>query len=67
LRGLTGHADVDSILARLLAANLDFRTAVSENAAAAEIQVRLHGVGVGPFAGNHGRIKRRYIVGAAQA
>jgi phenylacetate-CoA ligase len=54
---LDGHtADADL-------ASRDFRTAVSEDPRAGEIQVRLHGVGAGPFAGNHGRIKRRYIVG----
>ncbi|MGE3913365.1 MAG: phenylacetate--CoA ligase family protein [Chloroflexota bacterium] len=57
----------ERVVSRLMAANLDFRTAVSENASAAEIQVRLHYPGTGPFAGNHGRIKRRYIVGGVGA
>jgi phenylacetate-CoA ligase len=53
------------VVGRLLAVNLDFRASVSEDPAAAEIQLRLHGLGAGPFAANQGRIKRRYIVGKA--
>src|SRR5262249_47896408 len=52
------------VVERLLAANLDFRASVGEDPAAAEIQLRLHRPGGGPFAANQGRIKRRYIVGA---
>ena len=51
------------VLDRLTAANLDFRASLAEDRRAAEIQVRLHAVGAGPFAANHGRIKRKYIVG----
>ena len=72
LDGHIGDTDLavrlrERVLSRLLAANLDFRTAVSEHPDAGDIQIRLHGVGAGPFAGNHGRIKRRYIVGKRQA
>ena len=35
----------------------------AEDSRAGEIQVRLHRAGSGPFAVNHGRIKRRYILG----
>ena len=53
------------VVDRLLAVNLDFRASVSEDPSAAEIQLRLHPPGGGPFAANLGRIKRRYIVGGA--
>jgi phenylacetate-CoA ligase len=50
------------ILARLLENNRDFRAAISEDPSAGEIVVRLHAPGDGPFADNHSRIKRRYIL-----
>jgi phenylacetate-CoA ligase len=53
------------VVDRLLATNLDYRTAVREDASAGELLVRLHAVGEGPFAANSGRIKRRYIVQGA--
>jgi phenylacetate-CoA ligase len=53
------------VVERLTAVNLDFRSSLAENPRAAEIQIRLHGPGGGPFAGNSGRIKRRYIVAAS--
>jgi phenylacetate-CoA ligase len=52
----------ERVVNRLVAANLDFRTSLAEDKRAAEIQIRLHRVGTGPFAANQGRIKRRYIV-----
>jgi phenylacetate-CoA ligase len=52
------------VVERLLAVNLDFRASVSEDPSAAEIQLRLHPPGGGPFTANQGRIKRRYIVGS---
>ena len=55
------------VLARLLANNLDFRSAVAEDASAGEIVVRLHGAGLGPFQANSDRIKRRYIVPSTPA
>ena len=54
----------ERVLKRLLAANHDFRASLAEDSRAGEIQVRLHRAGSGPFAANHGRIKRRYIVGS---
>lgn len=50
------------ILARLLGANRDFRTAVEENPEASMLLIRLHEPGRGPFSYNSGRVKRRYIV-----
>jgi phenylacetate-CoA ligase len=55
----------ERIVRRLVSANLDFRASLAEDSRAAEIQVRLYRAGSGPFAVNHGRIKRRYIVGSA--
>jgi hypothetical protein len=52
--------------AALRAANHDFWASLAEDSRAGEIQVRLHGAGSGPLAANHGRIKRRYSVGAAR-
>jgi phenylacetate-CoA ligase len=54
----------EQVVSRLVATNLDFRTSLAEDRRAAEIQIRLHRAGTGPFAANHGRIKRRYIVGS---
>jgi len=53
----------ERVVKRLLAANRDFRASLAEDSRAGEIRVRLHPAGGGPFAANHGRIKRRYIVG----
>jgi phenylacetate-CoA ligase len=50
------------VYAHLLEANRDFRASVGEDRSAGEILVRLHAPGQGPFAGNAGRIKRRYIL-----
>ncbi|HEY0870034.1 MAG TPA: hypothetical protein VGD55_06530, partial [Acidothermaceae bacterium] len=47
---------------RLLGNSADFRSAVAEDLAAADIRVALHLEGAGPFVGNATRIKRRYIV-----
>jgi phenylacetate-CoA ligase len=68
LDGLTDDSELagrlrGQVVRRLVAANLDFRTSVAEDPRASEIQIRLHRAGSGPFAGNQGRIKRRYIVG----
>ena len=50
------------IVTGMLAQNRDFRTAVGEDARAADIQVQLHATGAGPFAANAGRIKHRQVV-----
>jgi phenylacetate-CoA ligase len=47
---------------RLLANTADYRSAVAEDPAAADIRAVLHIEGTGPFSGNATRIKRRYIV-----
>lgn len=52
-------------LARLLATNRDFRSAVDEDRSASDLRIHLHAPGQGPFMVNSGRIKRRYIVRAA--
>jgi phenylacetate-CoA ligase len=52
----------ERVLNRLLAANLDFRQAVREDASAGDIHLRLHPAGSGPFAGNSNTLKRRYIL-----
>lgn len=52
---------------RLLVTNLDFRSAVHEDASTGEIILRLHGAGMGPFQANGTRIKRRYIVPSTPA
>lgn len=72
LEGSTEDADLKArlrgeIVRRLVAANLDFRASLAESPKAAEIQVRLHRPGSGPFAANQGRIKRRYIMNAPAA
>lgn len=51
----------------LVAHNRDFRAAVGEDPSTSQIIVRLHAPGQGPFAGNVGRIKRRYILKPAEA
>jgi phenylacetate-CoA ligase len=53
---------VCAVRERLLANSADYRSAVSEDPAAADLRVVLHLEGCGPFAGNAARIKRRYIV-----
>jgi phenylacetate-CoA ligase len=55
------------VVDRLLATNLDFRSAASEDAAVKDFRVLLHPTGTGPFAADGGRIKRRYIVPALGA
>jgi phenylacetate-CoA ligase len=50
------------VFARLMAVNRDFKTSVDEDPSAAELLVRLHEPGAGPFAANRTRIKRRYVV-----
>ncbi|HEU5003550.1 MAG TPA: phenylacetate--CoA ligase family protein [Actinomycetota bacterium] len=47
---------------RLMAASRDFAAAVAEDPATGDVAIRLHAPGEGPFAGNAGRIKQRYIV-----
>ena len=47
---------------RLLANTADYRSAVAEDPAAADLRAVLHLEGTGPFSGNATRIKRRYIV-----
>jgi phenylacetate-CoA ligase len=51
-----------AIRERLLANSRDYQAAVEENPRAAELVVRLHAVGTGPFADDASRLKRRYIV-----
>jgi phenylacetate-CoA ligase len=55
----------ERVLTRLLSTNLDFRAAAREDASAGELILQLHATAEGPFASNDGRIKRRYIVPAA--
>jgi phenylacetate-CoA ligase len=50
------------VVAHLIEHDRDFRAAVSEDSSAAQILIRLHAPGTGPFAGTGGRIKRRYIL-----
>jgi len=57
----------ERVLDRLLRCNLDFRAASREDASAAEIVVRLHPTGEGPFSENSGKIKRRYILRSSTA
>ncbi len=53
---------VCAVRERLLANSADYRSAVNEDRAAADIRVFLHTEGTGPFVANATRIKRRYIV-----
>jgi phenylacetate-CoA ligase len=55
---------VKTVRERLLANSADYRSAVAEDPAAADIRALLHAEGAGPFTENARRIKRRYIVGA---
>jgi phenylacetate-CoA ligase len=57
---------VECVRARLAMNSADYRAALLEDPRAAEIQLTLHATGTGPFAGNAGRIKRRYVVASAQ-
>jgi phenylacetate-CoA ligase len=50
------------VVARLMVINRDFKTSVDEDPSAAELLLRLHEPGAGPFAANRTRIKRRYVV-----
>lgn len=52
----------ERIVDRLMTANRDFRDAVGENPQTAEVQVRLHRNGEGPFAGGRGAVKQRRVV-----
>jgi len=47
---------------RLRAASADYRTALAESAAAADIRARLWEPGTGPFAANGARIKHRHVI-----
>jgi phenylacetate-CoA ligase len=47
---------------RLMASSRDFAAAVAEHPATADIAIALHAPSEGPFAGNAGRIKRRYVI-----
>ena len=65
-RGSVDDADlrgrlVCAVRERLLTNSADYRSAVAEDPAAADIRVLLHAEGSGPFAGNATRIKRRYV------
>jgi phenylacetate-CoA ligase len=67
--GASGDADLAErlrrgVVARLMAVNRDFKSSVEEDPSAAELLVRLHEPGTGPFAANRARIKRRYVVRA---
>lgn len=55
---------VTAVRERLLANSADYRSAVAEDPAAADIRALLHAQGTGPFTENARRIKRRYIIGA---
>jgi phenylacetate-CoA ligase len=55
---------VVAVRERLLANSADYRSAVAEDPAAADIRAQLHAEGCGPFVENASRIKRRYIVGS---
>jgi phenylacetate-CoA ligase len=70
--GASGDADLAErlrrqVFARLMAVNRDFKTSVDEDPSAAELLVRLHEPGTGPFAANRTRIKRRYVVSTPTA
>ena len=54
-----------SVRDRLAATSADFRSALAESPAAADIRVRLWPPGTGPFAANVTRIKRRYLLPTA--
>jgi phenylacetate-CoA ligase len=56
------QALTETVRRKLYEVNADFREAVHEDATAAEIQVKLHASGSGPFAVNNGRIKQAYVV-----
>jgi len=47
---------------RLAKNSRDFKEAVAENPKTGELQVQVHALGTGPFAGMNSRIKRRYII-----
>ena len=53
---------VGAIRDRLARNSSDYRAALAEDPRAARLEVRLHEVGTGPFAGSSTRIKRRYVV-----
>lgn len=50
-----------SVRTHLISASADYRSAVSEDASAGEIDVAVHTPMTGPFADQDSRIKRRYI------
>jgi phenylacetate-CoA ligase len=52
----------DRLVGHLSAVNRDFRTALKEDVAAGDLQVRFHQPGTGPFAANSSRIKRVFTV-----
>ena len=53
---------VVTIRSRLAASSADYRAALSEAPAAADIRVHLWPPGTGPFAANAGRIKQRHVL-----
>jgi len=50
------------VVDRLSANSRDFKAAVAEDPRTAEVLVRLHAAGTGPFAGSGDRLKRRYVI-----
>jgi phenylacetate-CoA ligase len=52
----------DRVIARLARNSRDFKTSLSEDPKARDIEVKVHEMGTGPFEGMSGRIKRRYIL-----
>jgi phenylacetate-CoA ligase len=59
--GLAGRLAA-AVRARLLANSADVRAALAEDRHAAEVVVRLHAAGTGPFLADARRIKRRYVL-----
>jgi phenylacetate-CoA ligase len=53
---------VKVVVERLSANSRDVKAAVAEDPRTAEVLVRLHAPGSGPFAGSDARIKRRYVI-----
>ena len=50
------------VLAHLSSVSRDFAESVAEDPSAADIRVRVHDFGTGPFARHHGKVKNVYLV-----
>ena len=52
----------DGVLKHLIAVSRDFAASMAEDPSAADLRVKIHDFGTGPFAGTNAKIKNTYLV-----